>query len=245
MSTSTHNSSHHHHKQTDPAQERKRFYSRLAAMIFFALAVVMLIPYIVTEFIPFIRAVTSQQHQKVNVSTICYIALRISMMLIPIAIAFPGMFYKEFVDKLSLVGKILGITSFLFFAGMVADVFAYNALGGYVDIGEDPIMLKMLWGETSLVSVAFCFVQGVLYLLLSKKLRDHKKNVVILFTLAFVLYIAMPIVRMLISGTEFFTPAWNVWFFKNIWFSLSNLFLLIGLIIASTSRWLWATVFWK
>lgn len=234
---------HHHHSHEHTASEKKdpRFYIRIAILCIFALAVLVYIPYIAHKFLPFIRSVS--YYHKFNVSSICYILLRICLMTLPIILALPGLLYSEYMDKPKLIGKCLGLISFFYFTGMIADIVTYNVIGGYVDDGSDPIMLKLLWNSADTVGITFCGVQGALYLILSKMLRGHKKNIVIMFFITFAASILMPLAYGWLNHTMF-TSTWYVWFYKNIYFYISQAVTLIGLLLSASSRYLWSSAFW-
>ena len=231
---------HHHHHSSEPEKKQLKHYLRIVILCLFAAAVLVMIPYIAHKFLPFIKSISF--YHKINISSICYLALRVCLMAIPFVLAVPAVFYKEYIEKAAIISKLLSLTSFFFFTGMVADILTYNVLGGYVDDGSDPIMLKLLWNNTGLAGVGFCFIEGVIYLILSKKVKGHKKDIVILFALAFVLGAVMPLAYMMRTGT-LGGSGWSVWFSKNIYFFISQGLTLIGLIIAGTSRWLWSSAF--
>ena len=233
----------HHHNHRDPEKEKKEKKLKYFATMFFVLGVVALIPYLASELLPFITSI--QAHNKINISTICYTLLRTMLVATPVVITLPSKVYKTTIDKINLLGKVFAFVSFFFFCGMVADIMSYNIFGGYVDMGGDPIMIKMLCGYVGMGAIAFCFVQGVFYLLLSKKIKGHKKDVVLLFAGAYVTYLVLPFVLMAINDVPMFTKDWYTWFGKNVYLWLSNLFMLTGLIIATGSRRVWSELIWK
>lgn len=242
MENETHHH-HHHHSHHSAAADKKdpRFYVRIAILCIFVCSVLVYVPYVAHKFLPFLRSVS--YYHKINVSSICYIALRICLMALPIILALPGLLYKEYMEKPKLIGKCLGLISFFYFTGMVADIVTYNVIGGYVDDGSDPIMLKLLWNNTDTVGIFFCGVQGALYLILSKMLRGHKKNIVIMFFITFAAGALMPFAYAWYTHT-IFSQAWYVWFYKNIYFYISQAITFIGLLLSATSRWLWSSAFW-
>lgn len=233
----------HHHYHENP--EKKKRERRLKGFVytFFILALLLLIPYLATEFLPFITSI--RVHNKVNFSTMCYVFLRIILVLIPIALAMPSKPYRAHIEKINLLSKMFSLASFFFFCGLVADIMTYNIFGDYVDVGSDPIMIKMLFGCTDISGVAFCFIQGVLYLILSKKIKEHKKGVVIITALAYITYLVMPFTGMIIKNTTFFTRDWYTWFNKNVYLWAANLFVLAGLTTAAQSRRVWSEIIWK
>ncbi len=233
----------HHHRTRSPEKEARDRALKRWARILLIVSIVALIPYLASQLLPFMRSI--EAHRKINLSSACYTVLRVMLVAMPIAVALPSKLYREYVEKVKLLSKILTVISFLFFAGMVADIMTYNVLGGYEDIGDDPIMIKMLWGGIGLEGIVFCFIQGVFYLLLSKNIKGHKKDVVLLLAGAYTAYILLPFAHMLIKGTEFFTEQWYVWFFKNVYLWISNAFLLAGLVVATRSRRVWSELIWK
>lgn len=241
MENETHHHHHHSHQSSTSEQKDPRVYVRIAILCIFALAVLIFIPYIAHKFLPFLRSVS--YHHKFNVSSICYILLRICLIALPIILALPGLLYSEFMDKPKLIGKCLGLISFFYFTGMVADIMTYNIIGGYVDDGSDPIMLKLLWNNAGTAGIFFCGVQGVLYLILSKMLRGHKKNIVIMFFITFAAGALMPFAYALYTHTMF-TESWYVWFYKNIYFYASQAVTLVGLLLSASSRYQWSYAFW-
>lgn len=164
-------------------------------------------------------------------------------MLLPVVLFVPSLAYNDYMDKPKMIAKILSLVSFFYYAGMVADIITYNVVGGYVDDGSDPILLKLLWNNIGMMGILFCFIQGTLYLILSKMLRGHKKTVVIMFAVTFIVGAVMPLAYDLYRGV-IFTESWYTWFYKNIYFYISQAILLIALIIAASSRWLWSSAFW-
>lgn len=233
----------HHHHSANPEKRKRERRLKAITYTFFFMALLMLIPYLATEFLPFITSIRA--HGKVNFSTMCYTFLRIMLVLIPVVLTMPSKPYKAHIEKTNLLSKVFSLTSFLFFCGLVADILTYNIFGDYVDVGSDPIMIKMLFGCTDISGVAFCFVQGVFYLLLSKKIKEHKKDVVILTALAYITYIVMPFAGMIVNHTVFFTRDWYTWFNKNLWLWAANFFVLAGLISAAQSRRTWSEIIWK
>ncbi len=244
MDNHSHHSSHSHssHSHSSAQKQQSRKIMRICILGIFFLSILVMIPYIAHKLFPFITSILA--YHKINVSSICYTLLRFCMLLLPLFLIAPAFLYREHIEKPNLIGKLLSVTSFLFFFGMIADIFSYNILNNYVDTGDDPIMLKLLWNNIDLPGVIFCFIQGALYLILSKSLRGHKKNIVILFAVTFLAGIIMPISYMAIKGT-LFTGYWDTWFSKNIYFYISQLLMLIGLILAASSRYMWSLIFWN
>ncbi|MBQ7793448.1 MAG: hypothetical protein IJ366_02905 [Clostridia bacterium] len=234
---------HHHHHHHSIEKERKNKKIKRIVRVLFVVALVMLIPYLAIEFFPFVRSIFA--HNKINMSTVCYTFLRIALLGIPIIITMPSKPYKKWIEKTDLLSKWFAVTSFLFFTGLVADIMSYNIFGGYEDLGEDPVMLKMLWGNIGINGLVFCFVQGLGYLFLWKKIKSHKKDVVLLFAATYALYLIMPFAFMIITHIPFGTDAWHIWFDKNIWFYISNVFFLAGLIVCATTRRAWSEIIWK
>ena len=231
----------HHHRDPEKVKQEKTI--KFFALLMIVFSILALVPYLALEFFPFTTSIYA--HSKVNIATMCYTALRIMLVLIPIAVVLPSRAYKTLIDKINLLSKMFSLTSFFFFGGMVADIMSYNIFGGYIDTGKDPIMIKMLSGYVGAGGVFYCFVQGVFYLLLSKKIKGHKKDVVMLFAGAYITYILIPILLMLIVKVPFFTKDWYTWFNKNVYLWLSNAFLLIGLLISTKSRRVWSEIIWK
>ena len=206
------------------------------------MAVAVFVVYAVHRFFPFLKSISF--YHKINVSSITYILLRIFSFLIPLGLVFPSEWYSRYIRKTRLISDFYSIVSFLYFFGMVADVFSYNLLGGYVDDGSDPILMKLLWNVTDKSGVVYCFLMGLLNLMMSKKLEGHKKDVVILQALIFTVYCIVPIVASVISG-EIFSEAWYTWFGKNIYIFIYNLFLLLGYAISATARYIWGRVIYR
>ncbi|MBQ8636507.1 MAG: hypothetical protein IJ423_00740 [Clostridia bacterium] len=231
----------HYHTSIDKKKEDKKIKSR--ALLFLILGLIALVPYLSLELFPFITSIYA--HHKINISTMCYTALRLLLVITPVAITLPSKVYKTKIEKVNLLGKLFAVVSFFFFCGMVADIMSYNIFGGYVDTGKDPIMMKMLLGHIGVGGIIFCFVQGVFYLLLSKKIKGHKRDIVLLFAGTYITYFALPLLMMLITDVPFFTKEWYVWLGKNAYLWVSNVFVLVGLIIASSSRRLWSEIIWK
>lgn len=243
MTTKTKGDLHMGHHHRDPEKIKKDKKIKFFALLMMVFSMIVLVPYLALEFFPFTTSIYA--HSKVNISTMCYMALRIMLVLMPVAVVLPSRAYKNMTDKINLLGKMLTITSFFFFCGMVADIMSYNIFGGYIDTGRDPIMIKMLCGYVGAGGVFYCFVQGVFYLLLSKKIKGHKKDVVLLLAGAYITYILIPILLMLIVKVPFFTKDWYTWFNKNVYLWISNAFFLIGLLIATKSRYVWSEIVWK
>ncbi|MBS7297898.1 MAG: hypothetical protein KIG65_02315 [Eubacteriales bacterium] len=232
---------HHYHGDTEKKKREKKI--KYCSMTFLILAIIMLIPYLAMEFFPFITSI--QAHKKINLSTMCYTFLRITLVLMPIVIAAPSKMYMQFIEKIKLIGKLLSLTSFFFFCGLVADIMSYNIFGGYIDVGEDPIMIKMLYGQVGITGIVLCFIEGVLYLLLSKIIKQHKKDVVILFAVTYAVNLIAPFVCLIINDVPFFTKDWYTWFNKNIFIWITNLLTVIGLAIATKSRRVWSEIVWR
>lgn len=233
----------HHHYHRDPEKKKREKRIRCCSMMFLILAIIILIPYLAIEFFPFITSI--QAHHKINFSTMCYTFLRATFVLMPIVIVLPSKPYKDFIEKISLIEKMLALTSFFFFTGLVADIMSYNIFGGYIDVGEDPVMIKMLYGHIGITGIVMCFIEGFLYLLLSKKVKQHKKDVVILFATAYAVYLIAPFICQLINNVPFYTKDWYTWFNKNIYIWISNIFTVVGLAIATKSRRVWSEILWK
>ncbi|MEE0944343.1 MAG: hypothetical protein UIM24_02680 [Clostridia bacterium] len=232
----------HHHNHRDPEKDKKEKKLKLYALIFFGLGIVALIPYLALELFPFVTSI--QAHHKINISTVCYTLLRLMLVVIPVVIILPSRVYRSKIEKTNLLGKVFALVSFFFFFGMVADIMSYNIFGGYADFGNDPVMIKMLCGYIGIGGIVFCFLQGVFYLLLSKKINGHKKDVVLLFAIAYLTYLVLPFVLMSINDIQLFTKDWYTWFGKNVFLWLSNMFVLVGLIIATGSRRMWGQLIW-
>lgn len=232
---------HHYHRSVEQKKKDKKIKSY--ALFFIILGLVALIPYLALEFFPFITSI--QAHHKVNITTMCYTALRLLLVLIPVAIVLPSKVYRIGIEKVRLLGNLFALISLFFFCGMVADILSYNIFAGYVDTGEDPIMIKMLLGYTGVEGILFCFVQGAFYLLLSKKIKGHKKDIVLLLAGAYITYFALPLLMMLIKDVPFFTKEWYIWLGKNAYLWVSNVFVLVGLVIATSSRRVWSEIIWK
>lgn len=244
---SHHHSQHHSHHHHTEEKEKKRglsFYLWIAALCMFALSLLVMVFYTAHKFIPFVRSVL--YYHKLNTSTLSYIALRLLMVALPAALLFPSKFYyrkENRFDKPKLLSIILNLTALFYFIGMVADIVTYNVLGGYVDDGTDPIMLKLLWNNTGLRAVGFCMVQGIMYLIISKKIRTHKKTVFWLLFTTFALSAVMPIAENYFSN-NMFSPAWYTWFYKNIYFYVSELLMLVGFGISMSKRSVWSRAIW-
>lgn len=230
---------HHYHRSIEQKMKDKKIKSR--ALLFLILGLVVLVPYLALEFFPFITSIYA--HRKINISTMSYTALRLLLVLTPLVIVLPSKVYR--IEKVKLLGKFFAFVSFLYFCGMVADILSYNIFGGYVDTGDDPIMVKMLCGHIGVGGIIFCFVQAAFYLLLSKNIKGHKKDVVLLFAGTYITYFALPLLMMLITGVPFFTKEWYVWLGKNAYLWVSNVFVLVGLAIATGSRRVWSEIIWK
>ena len=243
MESSNRHSSRGHHKSKEEVIKinKSRKNMRTVALAMFWLAVLSMIFYIVIKFFPFLKSISF--YKKINVSSITYILIRVAQILIPIVFVLPCDWYKQYIGKITLISYLYSIASFFLFFGMVADVFSYNLLGGYVDDGSNPILLKLLWNVTDKSGVVYCLIAGILYLLMSKKIAGHKKDVVIIQALTFVSICILPLLASIISG-NILTDSWYLWFGKNIYIFISNLFMLIGFILSSTSRWVWGTVIW-
>ncbi len=234
---------HHHHHHRSPEQKQTDRIAIIIARTFFVLAFVALMPYFTIEFFPFLRAVSALD--KVNVTTICYVLLRICMIGIPVIFILPSKLYKAKIGKISLFKRWFLATSFFFFAGIFVDIMTYNIFGGYTDIGRDPIMIKMLCGNIGLNGLVFCFCQGAGYYLLYKRMSGPKKGVVVAFTATSLCYMLMPIAYALISGRIIGTNAWDTWHSKNMWFFVSNIFMTAGLWTAAASRRTWSKLIWQ
>lgn len=236
----THQHTSHHHSHGHHRSKSQRIL-RYVILALFVLSVLVMIPYVAHKLLPFIRSVLL--HKKVNISSLCYIALRFALVLFPLVLALPGVFYSDFIKKQNLIAKFMNVISFLYFASTVADIFSYNILADYVDTGTDPIMLKLLWNDISLVGVAFSLIEGVLWLITSHTITGHKKTVKYMFLLTLGFGIVAPYLFALATHTMG-DAAWSVWFSKNIYFHVSQIIMLIGLFIAASSRWLWSSAFW-
>lgn len=236
----SHHRSHRHHHSLKHETKLQRTL-RYTILVLFCLAVAVMIPYFAHKFCPFIKSV--MVHRKVNISSICYIALRFLLMIFPLSLALPALIYNDYIQKPNLIAKLMNLVAFFFFASTVADIFSYNVLSNYVDDGSDPIMLKLLWNDISLVAVAFSLIEGTLWLITSRLLTGHKKHVKYMFLLTIGFGIIAPYAYMYMTH-QLFTPAYHVWFSKNIYFQISQLLTLIGLFIAASSRWLWSSAFW-
>ena len=206
------------------------------------LAIVVFLVYAVHRFFPFLKSISF--YHKINVSSITYILLRIFSFLIPLGLVFPSEWYSRYISKVHLVSNFYSIVSFFYFFGMVADVFSYNLLGGYVDDGSDPILMKLLWNVTDKSGVIYCFLMGLLNLIMSKKFEGHKKDVVILQAMIFTVYCIVPIAASVISG-EVFSKDWYTWFGKNIYIYIYNLLILLGYAVSATSRQVWGKVIYR
>ena len=236
------NSTKRHHSKEEVIQiNKKRKNMRQAANTFFVLSFVVLLVYVVHRFMPFMKSISF--YHRINVSSITYMILRIVMILMPFVFFFPSSVYKQFIHKTTLISYVYGLASFLFFFGMVADVFSYNLLGGYVDDGSDPILLKLFWNVTDKSGVFLCLGMGICYLLMSKKITGHKKTVVLIHIATFILYCIIPLIMTVLNGT-IGTEDWYMWFGKNIYFFISNLLMLVAFFISASSRWVWGTVVW-
>lgn len=241
MNRSENATKHHHTKEEVIKINRRRKNMRTAANVFFILAFVVLLVYIVHRFMPFMKSISF--YHRINVSSITYMILRVMMILMPLAFFLPSSIYKQFIHKTTLISYIYGLASFLFFFGMIADVFSYNLLGGYVDDGSDPILLKLFWNVTDKSGVFLCLAMGICYLLMSKKITGHKKTVVWIHVATFVVYCIVPVVMSVVTGSTN-DESWGTWFGKNIYFFISNFLMLIGFLISASSRWVWGTVIW-
>lgn len=231
-------STHHHHS----GKKQLPQYMRILLMGVFLLAFFAFIPYLPHKFVPFLRSIAA--NHKINVSTISYTALRIALMIVPLVFAVPGFIYREYIEKPKLISRWLNIVSFLYFVGMVADIITYNVIGSYVDDGSDPIMLKLLWNNAGTMAILFCMIQGVLYLIMSKMMSGHKKPIVMLYAMIVASNIAMPLLYDVLRHA-LFNRSWNVWYAKNVYFFISQIITLAGLIFAGTSRKRWSAAIWN
>ncbi len=243
MRSSDRHSSREHHKSKEEVIKinKARKNMRNAALAMFWIAVATMALYLVIKFFPFLKSVSF--YRKINVSSITYILLRIVQCLIPVLFVLPHDWYKQYISKMTLISYLYSVGSFLFLFGMVADVFSYNLLGGYVDDGSDPILLKLLWNVTDKSGVLYCLITGILYLLMSKKIAGHKKDVVILQVLIFASICLIPLIASFINGSVL-SESWYLWFGKNIYIFIANLLMLAGFSLSATSRWVWGTVVW-
>ncbi len=233
------------HRSRTPEEKRRDTVLEVVSKGLVIIAVLIWIPYLTVQFIPFLRSCFA--HNKINLTTMCYSALRVLLMLVPIVIITPEKFYTEYISlrKIKILSKLFGCLAFLFFMCLVVDIISYNVFGTYEDKGLDPIALKMLWGNLGINGMVFCTIQSIYYLILWKKINGHKKDIVTSFAVVYALYMLLPIATGLILRVDFTAGAWSVWFDKNIWFFISNAFLLAGLVVAAQSRRAWSRLLWQ
>ncbi len=236
---------HHHHHHRSIEEQRREKALKIFARILFMAAVLTFVPYLAIEFFPFLKSV--YVHHKINMTTMSYILLRIALMGIPMIVAAPEKLYQELISlkKIDLLSRWFAVTSFLFFTGLVVDIMSYNIFGGYEDLGDDPIMIKMLWGDIGLNGLIFCFLQGTGYFILWKKIKKHKKTVVITFAVTYALYMLCPIIYGIFENDLLYSQGRQTWFFKNIWFFISNALLVSGIAVAALKRRIWGELIWK
>ncbi len=238
-------STHKHHRERTPEEKGRDLTLEIISKGLIALAVILWIPYLAIEFIPFIRS--AMEYEKINLSTMSYSALRVMLVLVPIIMIVPEKLYFKVMNlkKIKLLSRwFIGI-AFFFFTGVVVDIMSYNVFGGYQDFGEDPIYIKMLWGSVSLWGITFCVLQCICYLVLWRKINGHKKQAVIAFAVTYALYMILPILSGVLTGADFTVNPWNIWLSKNIWFFLTNALVLAGLIVSAQSRRVWSSLIWR
>ena len=231
---------HHHHEKVfgKSTSEMKK----IVRCLFYAACLVSA-SWLVLQMFPFIKSVL--YYNKINASSIIYLLLSFAMMVFPVAFVIPSKLYKDYISKLQLLKSVSFAISILFFASALVDIMVYNILSGYIDEGQNPIVVKLLWNNVSYPGIIFCLVEGYFYLKVSTLIKGHKNDVFKVYLMAVVLYLLMPLVFQAFTARgAFFTPAWNKWFIRNLYFYINQLITLFAIYIASRSRHLWAACVW-
>lgn len=236
---------HHNHNRRSPKEIKKEKILKNTARLLLISAVLVLIPYLVIELYPFLKLI--YVNRQINMTTICYTLLRGALLGIPILVVTPESFYKKYVpfSKIDLLSKWFALTSLLYFTGLVADIISYNVFGGYEDLGNDPVLIKMLWGNIGINGLLFCALQCAGYLVLWKIIKKHKKDVVIAFATVYALYLLCPIIHGFVTYDLLASQGRQEWLDKNIWFFISNALLVTGIAVAAKKRSIWSELIWK
>ncbi len=100
----------------------------------------------------------------------------------------------------------------------------------------------LVWDTYDLFGVLFSIIQGVLYIQLSLILDTSRLRIMRKFTLIVVLSILIPLLyNMFIRGQWFYS---STWLNKNILMIFENVFILVALNLAASSRNFWHDVLW-
>ncbi len=185
---------------------------------------------------------------KINVPSIAYTVLRITAILCPLILVTP--FSREInrVLKFRVMYFIMGIC-YLLGNTWVIYFLIKNPFSALFDINQlilvqrsDALVLNYLvWNCITVWSLLFSTVQGILYLILSKKIAGHRKEVLILNGIIIAISIFLPIVYSLFDPTLSYID----WIRKDIFVLLSQLFVFLALILAATDRIDWGNFLWE
>lgn len=233
---------HHHHHHEKVFGRRTAEAKKIVYALAYAASAVSAV-WLVLQMFPFIKSML--YYHQINAASILYLLLGFALMVLPATVIIPTKLYKDYISKLQLIKSVFMAISILFFASAIVDILVYNILGGYVDEGESPIVIKLLWNNVSYPGIIFSLVEGYLYLKVASLIKGHKADVCKVYFTAIIFYILAPLVFQAFTVRDtFFTPNWNKWFLRNLYFYLNQILTWFMIFVASRSRHLWASCIW-
>ncbi len=209
-------------------------------------------------FFDFILSLT--YYLKLNIPSIAYALLRIMVILCPLILLTPTARRIKRVTKLRVIYFIIGVC-YLLGNTWIFYFLASNPVSSLLDINRliteqynnGLVLNYLVWNCYTLWGILFSTVQGVLYIILSKKIAEHRKPALKLNGLILLLAICIPFLYSLLD------PALNnmdpgirqqiyitstMWIRKDIFILLSQIFIYLTLLLAGSSRHDWNDFLW-
>ncbi len=202
-----------------------------------------------------------------NLSSIAYCVYRILYILIPIImltifknmskmrvfkIIFMAIGICYLVSNIWIINYMIDNNPIDLFYGSIPKWFSKGELGEIMTNSWNNIYLYqynkamvfnyLIWDTYDLFGVLFSIIQGILYIQLSLILDTSRVRVMRKYTLIIAVSILIPLLyNILIQGQWFYSSAWLN---KNILMIFENLFILVALKLAASSRNFWRDILW-